>query len=88
MKRFYYRFSGAVQHVGFRWKLKRLAQRYEVTGFVRNLPDGSVEAQLQGAEDRIELVLYLLQEDPYIEIKHTEKKELPLQQEQEFLIVF
>ena len=42
------RFTGYVQGVGFRYRLSHLAQRYGVTGWVRNEYDGSVSAELQG----------------------------------------
>jgi acylphosphatase len=41
-------FKGRVQGVGFRWTVHRIAARYNVTGFVRNLPDGTVEMLAQG----------------------------------------
>lgn len=41
--------SGLVQGVGFRWSCYRLAQRMGVTGFVRNLPNGQVYVEVQGA---------------------------------------
>ena len=42
--------SGVVQGVGFRWFVHRLACRYGITGYVRNLPDGSVETCAEGEE--------------------------------------
>ncbi len=41
-------FSGRVQGVGFRYTCHRIAMRYELTGFAKNLPDGSVELLIQG----------------------------------------
>ena len=41
-------FSGSVQGVGFRFTALRMANRCKLTGFVRNLPDGSVEIVAQG----------------------------------------
>jgi acylphosphatase len=43
-------FAGRVQGVGFRFTASRVAARYALTGFVRNLPDGTVEMVLQGQE--------------------------------------
>jgi acylphosphatase len=42
-------FSGRVQGVGFRFTAQRIAFRYGLSGFVRNLPDGSVEMLAQGS---------------------------------------
>ncbi len=42
--------SGVVQGVGFRWFTRRCAQNLELTGYVRNLPNGSVEAYAEGDE--------------------------------------
>lgn len=38
-------YSGRVQGVGFRYSVKQLASGYEVTGLVKNLPDGRVLLQ-------------------------------------------
>ncbi|HEX5790910.1 MAG TPA: acylphosphatase [Luteolibacter sp.] len=43
-------FEGRVQGVGFRYTVKDLARGFEVCGWVRNLPDGSVELQVMGEE--------------------------------------
>jgi len=36
-------FFGRVQGVGFRYTTSSIAKRYPVVGYVKNLPDGSVE---------------------------------------------
>ena len=41
-------FIGRVQGVGFRFTAHRIAARHFLTGFVRNLPDGTVEMLAQG----------------------------------------
>lgn len=47
-------FEGRVQGVGFRYMAKRLAQGFEVQGWVRNLPDGRVEVQVMGEDGEVE----------------------------------
>lgn len=47
-------FSGQVQGVGFRYTARHIAGRYDITGFVRNLPDGDVEMLAQGSEQDID----------------------------------
>lgn len=44
-------YSGKVQGVGFRYAVKRIAGGFEVTGWVRNLPDGRVELQAMSHEE-------------------------------------
>ncbi len=43
-------YTGRVQGVGFRYAVKRIASGFEVTGWVRNLPDGRVELQAMAAD--------------------------------------
>lgn len=42
---------GRVQGVGFRYSAIHAAERYGVTGWVRNEPDGSVSAFCAGSEE-------------------------------------
>jgi acylphosphatase len=50
-------YSGRVQGVGFRYAVKTITHGFEVTGTVRNLPDGRVELAAEGAQE--ELVAFL-----------------------------
>lgn len=47
-------FEGRVQGVGFRYTVKDLSRGFEVCGWVKNLPDGSVELQVMGERDEVE----------------------------------
>lgn len=44
-------YEGNVQGVGFRWAVRDAAKGFDVTGWVRNLPDGRVELQVTGEEN-------------------------------------
>jgi len=46
-------FEGRVQGVGFRYTVKDLARGFEVRGWVKNLPDGTVELQVMGEPDEV-----------------------------------
>lgn len=43
--------------MGFRYTVKTVARGYEVTGSVRNLPDGRVELVAEGEREELELFL-------------------------------
>jgi acylphosphatase len=49
--------SGDVQGVGFRWYCRDEALERGVGGFVRNLPDGRVEAAFEGDADAVEALV-------------------------------
>ena len=73
-------YSGRVQGVGFRYATKQLATGFEVTGWVKNLPDGRVEL-LAMSHDAEELDAFLteLQENSALanHIKETETRTVP-----------
>jgi acylphosphatase len=47
------RYEGRVQGVGFRYTAVRLAQDFDVSGFVKNEFDGSVSLVAEGEEDQL-----------------------------------
>lgn len=47
-------YQGRVQGVGFRYTTRNIAINYDVTGFVRNLPDGRVELVAEGPQCQVE----------------------------------
>ncbi|WP_194419710.1 acylphosphatase [Microbacterium abyssi] len=55
---------GRVQGVGFRWFTQEAAQEHGVTGWVRNRRDGTVEAELHGADADVRAVLDAMAQGP------------------------
>ena len=71
------RVEGQVQGVGFRYFTKRTAQARELTGWVRNRIDGSVEAVLEGPQEAVNTVLEDLHQGPaqgHVETLHAEQQ--------------
>jgi len=64
MRRCHVTVTGRVQGVGMRWSCAREAERVGVAGWVRNLPDGRVEAVLEGEDDAVDRVLRWLHTGP------------------------
>lgn len=56
--------TGRVQGVSYRYFTRRSAQELGLAGWVRNLPDGSVEAQLRGHEEQVEALRVRLKQGP------------------------
>ena len=55
-------FTGRVQGVGFRYSALQVAKEYEVSGFVRNLADGRVHLEAEGAREQVEAFIAAIQE--------------------------
>jgi len=47
------KFKGRVQGVGFRWNTKEALQAFAVTGYVKNLSNGTVEILLEGRREEV-----------------------------------
>ncbi|MBR2264716.1 MAG: acylphosphatase [Firmicutes bacterium] len=71
-------FYGQVQGVGFRYTARHLADRYGLTGWVRNEYDGSVSMELQGTPLDISSMLHQLEDGHFIRIDHIESKNVPV----------
>lgn len=56
--------QGKVQQVGFRYYTQRMAQSLGVCGWVRNRPDGSVEALVQGPSESLEKLIHWCHQGP------------------------
>ena len=69
--------SGRVQGVGFRWRASQIGEMLGLTGWVRNLEDGSVEMEAEGPEEDIDRLLQMLQNDRYIDITEMRARTVP-----------
>jgi acylphosphatase len=50
-------YEGNVQGVGFRYSVRQIAKGFDITGSVRNLPDGRVELLATGEEEELRAFL-------------------------------
>jgi acylphosphatase len=64
-------FYGRVQGVGFRYATLQIAKEFEVTGFVRNQPDGSVWLEVQGKSAELGQFLEAIEERMHGYIRRT-----------------
>jgi len=55
---------GEVQGVGFRYFAQREAKRMGLKGYVRNLPDGSVESEVEGTKADVDRYVVSLERGP------------------------
>lgn len=58
------RISGRVQGVGFRYFTRHEARSLNVTGYVRNTPDGTVEAELVGPIEAVDQLIERMARGP------------------------
>ena len=81
-------FYGRVQGVGFRYYAVQKANQLGLTGWVKNLYDGSVEMEVEGQEELIDQLIILLQNRIYIWIERIDAKKIPLQQDSSFCEIY
>jgi acylphosphatase len=62
VKRATVHYRGRVQGVGFRYTTASLAERFDVAGYVQNLPDGRVRLVAEGVEHEVEGLLAAVRE--------------------------
>lgn len=70
-------FSGNVQGVGFRYIFSMYAVSLNLTGFVKNLCNGDVEAQVQGNPENIGILISKMYEVRHIEIDGFSETTIP-----------
>lgn len=77
-------FYGRVQEVGFRYYSVCKARELGLTGWVKNLPDGRVEMEVQGQKKKIGELITFLERQLYIMITGIDETEMLLEDEQGF----
>ncbi len=75
-----WRIRGRVQGVGFRYFAQRAASSLGLTGYVRNVDDGSVEVYAAGTEDRLGQLAGMLHKGPHwSDVRGVEEQEAAVQ---------
>jgi acylphosphatase len=64
MRRVHVIVGGSVQGVGYRYTARMIAREIGVTGWVRNLQDGTVEAEVEGTDAQVDEMLAWMAEGP------------------------
>lgn len=77
MQRRTYRFSGRVQGVGFRYTAQNVAMCHNVLGYVRNLPDGTVELVMEGDDQEMDGVVKDVRNRMAGYVRHIESQTAP-----------
>ncbi|MFH1257432.1 MAG: acylphosphatase [Candidatus Micrarchaeota archaeon] len=63
--------SGEVQGVGYRYTVYQIAKKFNITGFVRNLDDGTVEVVAEGEEEELKQFINAISiKDDMIRVEH------------------
>ena len=71
-------FYGSVQGVGFRWKASHTARRLGISGWVKNLYDGSVEMEAEGTPQDIEDLIEALDRHAWGHVDSVESRTIPV----------
>ena len=80
--------SGFVQKIGFRQFIKSNAVKLNLKGWVKNLPDGRVEAVFEGDRQNLEKMVEKCRKGPFLAIiKNLTAEEIPDQKIESFDII-
>lgn len=75
MKRIVIRVYGHVQGVFFRYTTRKVARRLGLTGYVKNMSDGSVYIEAEGPENKIKKLLAFSKKGPeYARVERVESE--------------
>ena len=90
MKRYHIIVEGLVQGVGFRWYVLSIANKYFITGTVKNLSNGMVEVFAQGHERDLDIFLHALETGShYSRVENISYKVCPVKEnESRFEVIY
>lgn len=81
-------FSGRVQNVGFRFEVFLLAKKLKLTGWVKNKMDKSVEAEIQGEDEKIIFLIEFMKSLKRASVKNVDMNQIPnVDNEVEFTVI-
>lgn len=79
IRRVHARVRGRVQGVAYRASTRHEAQRLGLAGWVRNMPDGSVELEAQGPTDTVDALLAWCRKGPSLaQVTSVDVTDLPI----------
>lgn len=82
--------AGRVQGVGFRYFVQTNAMELDITGWVRNMDDGTVTMEIQGTDEQIEKLIGRIKKgSTFIKVKNMELTKLEtIEQTENFAILY
>jgi acylphosphatase len=82
--------AGRVQGVGFRYFVQTNAMELDITGWVRNMDDGTVTMEIQGTDEQIEKLIGRIKKgSTFIKVKNMELTKLEaIEQTEKFDILY
>jgi len=87
-KRISFRVHGQVQGVSFRYFTRKKANTYNLTGFVRNHPQGQVEGEAQGPDESLQMLVKDLESGPsHARVTKLEKEDIDVVEGEEGFVV-
>ena len=88
IKRVRLKIFGLVQGVNFRYYTKKQAEKLNLTGYAKNNPDGTVEVEAEGEEDKINQLIQLVKSGPPLaRVEGIEIQERAIKKEEGFYIL-
>ncbi|MGN7310570.1 acylphosphatase [Alkalicoccobacillus gibsonii] len=89
VQRYYLNIEGKVQGVGFRFFTQQQAAEYDLVGWVRNNSNGSVEAEVEGDDQQIDLFLEAIKtKNRFAKVNQIHQKQIDeLKSERSFKVI-